>query len=161
MRILLSTARCKNIESTRKKSICSTGQCTSYLAWGTWEKKNLVYMLGSSKSSCGFCLRRLSPNKDWMLAMYDIQFNSFRFLLSDVFVIFWFQLMIRNFQDQNYEVSSWEKWTIPKPSPLRVKSRLQSCRGRPKTFVPSTQKTLLLKEEPKNGFALQATQFWH
>jgi hypothetical protein len=28
--------------------------------------------------------------------------------------------MVRNFQDQNYRVSSWEKWPFPTPSSLWV-----------------------------------------
>jgi hypothetical protein len=46
------------------------------------------------------------------LAMYNTPFYSFRFPLANLFGIFWVELMVRNFQDQNYGVSSWEKWTI-------------------------------------------------
>jgi hypothetical protein len=64
--------------------------------------------------------------------MCNIPFYSFRFPLSNVFGIFQFGLMVRNFQDQNCGVSSWENWTFL--TPLQVQSRLQSCRGCPKHF---------------------------
>jgi hypothetical protein len=63
-------------------------------------------LLGWCISSCGFCLRRIFPNKNCMLAMYNTPLYSFRFPLSNFFGIFRFELMVRNFQDQNYGVSS-------------------------------------------------------
>jgi hypothetical protein len=59
--------------------------------------------------------------------MCNTSFYSFRFPLSNFFGIFRFELMVRNFQDQNYGVSSWEKWTFLIPSSLRVQSRLQAA----------------------------------
>jgi hypothetical protein len=40
-------------------------------------------ILGWCVSSSGFCLRRLFPNKNCMLAMYNTSFYSFRFSLSN------------------------------------------------------------------------------
>jgi hypothetical protein len=41
-----------------------------------------------------------------MLAMCNIPFYSFRFPLSNLLKFFPFELILRNVQDQNYEVSS-------------------------------------------------------
>jgi hypothetical protein len=106
-------------------------------------------ILGWCTSSCGFCLRRLFPNKNCMLAMCNTPFYSFRFPLSNLFGIFRFELRIRKCQDQNHGVSSWEKRTFPTPSSLRVQSRLQSCRGRSETFVLSTEKIITERTAPK------------
>jgi hypothetical protein len=89
-------------------------------------------ILGWCVRSCGFSLRRLFPNKNCTLAMYNIPFYSFRSSLSTLFGFFRFVLMVRNFQDQNYGVWNWENWTFLTPSSLWVQSRIQSCRGRPK-----------------------------
>jgi hypothetical protein len=67
-------------------------------------------------NSFGFCLRRLFPNKNCMLAMCNTPFYSFRFPLSNLIGIFRLELMVRKFQDKNYGLSSWEKWTFPTPS---------------------------------------------
>jgi hypothetical protein len=98
-------------------------------------------------SSWSFCLRRLFPNKTCMLAMCNKQFYSFSFPLSNLFGIFRFELMERNFLDQ--VKSSWEKLTFPRPSTLRVQSRLQSYRSRPKHCAVHG-KYSIAKEQPKN-----------
>jgi hypothetical protein len=53
-----------------------------------------------------FCLRRLFPNKNFMLTMYNTPFHSSRFPLSILFGIFRFELIVHNFRAQNYGVSS-------------------------------------------------------
>jgi hypothetical protein len=71
--------------------------------------------------------------------------------------------MVQHFQDQNYGMSSWEKLTFPTPS-LRVQSRLQSCRGRPKHLCRLRRRLYCWKNSPNMVCALQARQFlreWH
>jgi hypothetical protein len=64
-----------------------------------------------------FCLRRHFPNKNCMLAMCNTPFYSFRLPLSNLFGIFRFELMVRNFQEQNYGVSRFST-TKHKPGPV-------------------------------------------
>jgi hypothetical protein len=96
-----------------------------------------------------FCLRRLFPNKNCALDMCNIPFYSFLFPLSNLFGIFWTETI----------VSSWEKLTFPTTSPLRVQSRLQSCRDRPKHLFHLWRRSYCWKKSPKVVCALQARQF--
>jgi hypothetical protein len=62
---------------------------------------------------CGFCLRRLSPNNNCMLAIYNTQFYSFRIPVSNLFGIFRFELMIRNFQECQVEKHEHFRHLLP------------------------------------------------
>jgi hypothetical protein len=59
-------------------------------------------VLGRCISSCGFCLRRLSPNRNCMFALYNKHFIAFGFLYQSSWN-FRFELMVRNFQDKTLE----------------------------------------------------------
>jgi hypothetical protein len=105
-------------------------------------------------SSCGFGFSWLSPDKNCILAMCNKQPYSLHFPLSNLFGMFRFEIMVRNFQDQNSGVSSWEKWTFPAHSPLRVQSRLRSCRGQPKHLCCLRRRLNCRKKSPQIVFAL-------
>jgi hypothetical protein len=87
--------------------------------------------------------------------MYNTQFYSFVFLFQT------FLEWVRNFQGQTYGMSSWEKWTFPTPSSLRVQWRIQSSRGPPKHLWRLKRRLYCWKNRPKIVCALQAWQFWH
>jgi hypothetical protein len=92
--------------------------------------------------------------------MCNTSFYRFRFSLSNFFGIFRFELMVRNFQNQNHGVSSWEILTFPTPY-LRVQSRLQKCKGRPKHLCRLRRRLYCWKNSSKMVCEIQARQFLH
>jgi hypothetical protein len=95
-----------------------------------------------------FMSRRLSPNKNCMLATYNIPFHSFCFSISNLFGIFRFQLMVRNFQD--LWIVRLRKINISDTFSFTSSIEAPKLQRPPQTFLPSTEKIQLLKEGPKN-----------
>jgi hypothetical protein len=67
--------------------------------------------------------------------MYNIPFYSFRFSLSNCFGLLWFELWVRNFQNQNCGVSSWEKWTFPTTSSDATSAHRRTFPTRPRVWM--------------------------
>jgi hypothetical protein len=84
-----------------------------------------------------------------MLAMCHITFYSFHFPLSNLFEIFPFELMVQHIRTKTLECQV-EKMSITDTCFTSSIEALKLKRP-PETFAPSTEKTLLLKEQPKNG----------
>jgi hypothetical protein len=75
--------------------------------------------------------------------MCNTPYYSFRLLLSNLFRIFRFELMVRNFQLRKMNISDTFFFMSSIEAP-----KLQRP---PETFMPSTEKPLLRKEQPKNS----------
>jgi hypothetical protein len=89
----------------KMQAVCSSEtSCTARSTWRYNPKDRALRIIsGWCIRSCGFCLTRLFPNKNCMLAMCNTPFCNFRFPLSNIFGIFPFELMVRNFRTKTME----------------------------------------------------------